>query len=222
MFARPLAMAPVLHAPGVRGLAPGDQCLHRRLCGGVRHRSPRRWPDDVGVAGHRQLLPGRPRRAGDGTRPGARATTSRAATRVIVLSDRGWTRQFNRDPKRAGTHGARPRRAVRDRRRDAGGVPRPRGLGAGLLGAAGAAWGTSSPPIAAGKTAPASASSAASGRTCRWRRRARRLRRGTPTARPKRADRRARRPSCWCRGAARFRSPWKPSRSSRRCSSPSG
>ena len=26
------------------------------------------------------------------------------------------------------------------------------------------------------------------------------------------------RPSCWCRGEARFRNPWKPSRSSRRCS----
>ena len=34
------------------------------------------------------------------------------------------------------THGARRRRAIRDRRRDAGGVPRSRGHGARLLGAA--------------------------------------------------------------------------------------
>ena len=84
----------------------------------------------------------------------------------------------------ARTDRARPRRAVRDRRRDAGGVPRPGGLGARLLGAAGAAGALPARRSRPGGHAPAWASSAASDLACRWRRRARRLRRGTRTGKP--------------------------------------
>ena len=46
---------------------------------------------------------------------------------VIVLSDKGWEPPLQSRSERAGTDRARQRRAVRDHRRDAGGVPRPRG-----------------------------------------------------------------------------------------------
>ena len=54
---------------------------------------------------------------------------------VVVLSDKGWARRFNRDPNVLGRTVVVNGAAVRDHRRHAGGIPRPRSERARPLGA---------------------------------------------------------------------------------------
>ena len=78
---RPTASRSRFTRPQFEAMRSGDQRLHRRLRRVDRHRSARRRPHDGRHARHRQLLPGRGRQSGDGTRADARRRSRRAAIR---------------------------------------------------------------------------------------------------------------------------------------------
>ena len=126
-----------LTRPQFRSVAIGHQRLHRCLRGGERHRSAGRRPDDGGQSRVGEISSGRARRSRHGTRAQRRRRRSRRRQPRDRAERQGMdSASFNRDPQRDWTHGARHRRAVRDRRRHAGGIPRSRGQRARLLGAA--------------------------------------------------------------------------------------
>ena len=215
---RPLAV----HASAVRSVALGDQRLHRRLRGAARRRSARRRPDDGGHARHRATssrscgvnpVMGRALDAADDDRAGGNP--------VIVLSDKGWRRRFDRDPNVLGrtvlVNGA-PFEIV--------GVM-PEGF-RGLEVSAPDFWAPLSllARVPAGRPRPRGQRRrrdhrpAETGRVDGERPRAARGVGLEPVGRRRRPtdhEHRAR-----CRAAAPFRSRWKPSPSSRRCSSRSG
>ena len=147
-------------ASAFRSAASGNERLHRRLCGAVRHRPARRRPDDGGHARHRQFLPGRGRQRRDGTRPQSRGRRAVGRQSRDRAERQGLGSPLQSRSERAGTDRARHRRALRDRRRHAGRFPRPRGGRTRLLGAAVAARAVPSRTSAAARTASAWRSSA--------------------------------------------------------------